>query len=178
MPHVIETAKTGRSGCRTCGHKIEKGLVRFGEEVANAFDPDGGTTHHWHHLLCAAQKRPHAVNEVLAAGPTPEGVDRVALDAALAQGLATARPPFPFAEHASTGRSRCQGCRTAIEKGELRVAVPRPSDMMPNEAAAYVHVRCAAAHVQDPELLVRVLRHSRGLSDDDTAALRAALAPG
>lgn len=176
MAHLIEAAKTGRSTCRTCGQKIEKGLLRFGEEVPNAFDPDGGTTHQWHHLMCAAQKRPHPVVAALETNTFPIP-NRDELDAALKDGLANAKPPFPFAEHASTGRARCQQCREAIEKGALRVAIARPNDGMPGEGAMYLHVACAMPHTQDATLLEKLEKHSRGLSPQDVESLRAALRP-
>ena len=44
MAHTIEVAKSGRSQCRGCKKKIEKGVLRFGEEVPNMFSEDGGTT--------------------------------------------------------------------------------------------------------------------------------------
>ena len=176
MPHIIEAAKSGRSTCRTCGAKIEKGLLRFGEEVPNAFDPDGGTTHQWHHLVCAAKKRPHQVTEALPSNTEPIP-DQAALDAALHEGLATAKPPFPFAEHASTGRARCQACRKGIEKGELRVAIARPNDGMPGDGAMYLHVGCALEHTKDAALLAALEKHSRGLTPQDVDALRTALTP-
>lgn len=174
MAHTMETAKTGRSGCRTCGTKIEKDTLRVGEEVPNAFNPEGGLTFHWHHLMCAAKAKPHALRDALEKWTEPIP-DRAALEAAMAEGLATARPPFPFAEHASTARSRCQGCRKNIDKGELRIALARPPDAMPRDSAMYVHTACAMAFVKDPLLLEKVLKHSRGLEAADVAALQQVL---
>jgi len=57
MAHVIEAAKSGRAACRTCKEPIAKGELRLGEEVPNQF-AGGETTHVWHHLACAAKKRP------------------------------------------------------------------------------------------------------------------------
>ena len=56
MPHVIETASSGRAKCRGCGEKIAAGELRFGERLPNPF-AEGETTH-WFHLECAAFKRP------------------------------------------------------------------------------------------------------------------------
>lgn len=47
MPHLIEAAKSGRAKCRKCKEKIEKGELRFGHEVANAFSD---STLQWYHL--------------------------------------------------------------------------------------------------------------------------------
>ncbi len=41
MADVIEASPSGRATCRTCKKKIDKGVVRFGEETPNAFDPEG-----------------------------------------------------------------------------------------------------------------------------------------
>jgi poly [ADP-ribose] polymerase len=170
MPHLLEEAKSGRSVCRSCKENIPKGAMRFGEEVPNAFDPDGGTTHQWHHLMCAAQKKPHQLRDALAvfAGPLP---DRDAVDAAVAEALLTAKPPLPFVEHAPSGRSRCQVCREAIEKGELRLAVARPAGSMPQESAAYLHPQCARKHTQDADLFPTLQKHSRGLTPEDWASV-------
>lgn len=175
MAHQLEKAKSGRATCRTCRQKIEKDAWRFGEEVANAFDPDGGTTHQWHHLMCAAQKKPFQLREGMAAlsEPLPSDI-MVPLEEALAQGEATARPPFPYAELASTGRARCQACRKPLEKGALRVAVARPMDAMPSEAPMYLHPGCAPGHTQNAELAEQLQKHSR-LGADQMQALLAAL---
>ena len=37
MDHVLELAPSGRATCRTCGNKIAKGEVRFGEASAYGF---------------------------------------------------------------------------------------------------------------------------------------------
>ncbi|MEW5848708.1 MAG: hypothetical protein AB2A00_07830 [Myxococcota bacterium] len=176
MPHMIEEAKSGRASCRTCREKIGKGELRFGEEAANAFDPEGGATHQWHHLLCAARKKPQLVKETLETftGAVP---NRAEVDQAIAESIDTARPPFPFAEHAPTARSRCQSCRQPIDKGMLRVAVARPPGSVPPDGAAYVHTTCAVEYVKDPELLAKVQRHSRRLSDEDLAQLQKDLTP-
>lgn len=174
MPHVIEEAKTGRSVCRSCREHIEKGAMRLGEEVANAFDPDGGTTHQWHHLPCAAQKKPHQLRDALAThvGELP---DRAALDAAIEAALPNVKPPFPFVEHAPSARSRCQVCRQGIEKDALRVAMARPPGSMPQDSAAYLHVACARKHTADPLLLDTLKKHSRALTDGEWATVEAAL---
>lgn len=48
---AVEPAKSGRSKCRTCSQKIEKGELRIGEYHEAAFDyPPTG----WHHARCVA----------------------------------------------------------------------------------------------------------------------------
>src|SRR3954469_25138236 len=106
MANVIEESKSSRASCRTCRQKIEKGALRFGEEVPNAFDPGGGTAYAWHHLTCAAKKKPAEVKAALDAfaGEVPQ---RAELDAILAEAKETTKT-FPYAERAPTGRSKCQ----------------------------------------------------------------------
>src|SRR5690606_22843160 len=64
MPHVMESAKTGRAKCRGCDRRIEKGDIRFGERVPNVFGE--GETTLWFHLRCGAYKRPEPFLETLA----------------------------------------------------------------------------------------------------------------
>ena len=63
MAHVMESAKTGRAKCRGCDRRIEKGEIRFGERVPNAFGE--GETTLWFHVRCAAYKRPQPFLEAL-----------------------------------------------------------------------------------------------------------------
>ena len=46
----VETAKSGRSKCRTCGKIIEEGLFRIGEPYIY----DGHLSYRWHHPKCVA----------------------------------------------------------------------------------------------------------------------------
>ena len=158
MPHVIENAKSSRASCRVCRKKIEKGEQRFGEEAPNAFDPDGGSSYFWHHLACAAQKKPAELKQALATF-TGEIPNRAEIDAV----LQSAPPDFPYAERAPTGRSKCLACGSAIDKDALRVAIERQVDTgaFTTKGAGYLHVGCAKAHVNDPELLARLKAHSR-----------------
>src|SRR5688572_23890164 len=100
MAETIEIVKTGRAKCRTCRQSIEKGALRFGEEQPSAFTE--GMQMVWHHLLCAAGKKPVQLKAALDAfeGEVP---DRPALDAAMAEADKTATV-FPYAERAATGR--------------------------------------------------------------------------
>lgn len=47
---IIETAKSGRSKCRTCEKVIEEGRFRIGEPYLY----DGHLTYRWHHPKCIA----------------------------------------------------------------------------------------------------------------------------
>ena len=55
MDDVIETASSGRSKCRGCQQKIQKGELRYGEAVPNPFG--SGEALHWYHLSCGAERR-------------------------------------------------------------------------------------------------------------------------
>jgi hypothetical protein len=179
MANVIEEAKSSRATCRTCRQKIDKGALRFGEESPNAFNPEGGPSYLWHHLLCAAQKKPALVRPVLAAyaGEVP---NRAELDAALAGSHVSAKEQgaFPYAERAPTARSKCMSCDTPIEKGELRVAIERDVERggAMTKGAGYLHVRCAVAFTHDDALAEKVRANSTGLSEADGAELSSSLA--
>src|SRR5689334_7351115 len=147
MANTIETAKTGRARCRTCSTGIEKGDLRFGEEVANAFAEAGGTSFQWHHLPCAAKKKPSELREALKtfAGEVP---NRDEIDKLIAEYEPKQKPSrMPYAERAPSARSHCGECHTLIAKGGLRVAAPREQEapsMMP-PAPRYFHAACAKA---------------------------------
>jgi poly [ADP-ribose] polymerase 1 len=174
MAEMIEVAKTGRSKCRTCRQAIEKGALRFGEEQPSAFTD--GLQWVWQHLNCAAKKKPAKVREALAAyeGEVP---GRDELEAVLVEADKTATT-FPYAEHAPTGRSRCQQCEEPIEKGALRVAFEREVEpgAMARAAAAYLHPACALEHLEKEEDLLSALKkNSRGLAEADLTQLEAAI---
>ncbi len=166
---MIDVAKTGRSKCRICRQPIEKGTLRFGEEQPSAFAE--GMQWVWHHLACAAKKKPVALETALDAygGEVP---NRAELEALMAEADKTATA-FPHAERASTGRSRCQHCEQPIEKGALRVAFERDLEVggMPRKGAGYLHARCAKAYLNDDGLVATLRANSRGLEAADLAEL-------
>ncbi len=181
MPHVIEEAKSGRATCRTCRQKIDKGALRFGEETPNQFDA-GGTSHMWHHLLCAAQKKGAILKPVLDAYPG-EVPNRAELDAAIANPPKASGGPkaaYPYAERASTGRSKCIQCDEPIAKDELRVAVEREVDTgtFTRTGPGYLHAKCALENTGDAELFAKIRANSTGLSESDAAQLQQALGQG
>ena len=169
MAETIEVAKTGRSKCRICRQPIEKGALRFGEEQPSAFAE--GMQMVWHHLLCAAGKKPVQVKAALDAfgGEVP---NRAELDAAMAEGDKTATV-FPYAERASTGRSKCLHCREPIEKGALRIATERELEAggMARPGAGYLHPKCAGEFLEQEDLGAALKQNSRGLSDADLGEL-------
>jgi poly [ADP-ribose] polymerase len=180
MADVIEVAKSARAMCRTCRAAIAKGELRFGEEVPSAFGDGSGTTRLWHHLPCAAKKKPEKLRVALASfdGEVP---DRAALDAAIAVNEPKQKPiHFPYAERASTSRSRCGECHQGIDKGELRVAFerdPEPGGMTIG-APRYFHARCAPGREEAASLSNRLRENSKGLTAEDLAELEGAVAAG
>jgi poly [ADP-ribose] polymerase len=170
MAEMIEVAKTGRARCRACRQAIEKGALRFGEEQPSAFSE--GMQWVWLHLDCAAKKKPALVREALAAfgGDVP---NRAEIDALLADADKTATT-FPYAERATTGRSKCLQCGEPIEKGSLRVATEREVEVggMARASAGYLHPACALEYLEKEADLPAALRqNSRGLTDADLAEL-------
>ncbi|MFO0595486.1 MAG: hypothetical protein U0228_09285 [Myxococcaceae bacterium] len=175
MANVIEESKSNRATCRSCKQKIEKGVLRFGEETPNQFD-EGGTSYFWHHLLCAAKKKPALVKEALASftGTVP---NRAEIDAAMSSAKPVAgERPYPYAERASTGRSKCMQCDEAIEKGALRIAIEREVDTgsFVRKGPGYLHVGCAIEHTDDEQLFEKVKKNCPELTPADLADLSAA----
>jgi hypothetical protein len=153
MAHIIEEAKSGRAACRTCKKPIAKGELRFGEEFESQF-AEGGASHRWHHLACAAAALPDALTATLATydGPLP---DRAALEQQIADGRKKTKPAaFPYFDWAPTGRARCLQCQVAIDKGSLRVAVERQLEvgMQQTKGAGYLHPGCVAAYLEKESL--------------------------
>lgn len=151
MAHVIEEAKSGRAGCRTCRKPIAKGELRFGEEVENQFADGGETTYRWHHLSCAAGAKTDELRATLAGATGVPEAEREALERLMAEADAKKPPPYPHADKAPTGRARCQGCGEAIAKGEIRVAFEREIErgISTTRGAGYTHPRCAAAYFEE-----------------------------
>jgi len=174
MAETIEIAKTGRSRCRTCRQTIEKGALRFGEEQPSAFTD--GLQWVWHHLTCAAGKKPVQVRAALASfeGEVP---NRAEIEAAMAEGDKTATV-YPYAERATTGRSKCLHCKEPIEKGALRIATERELEAggMARPGVGYLHPACASEYLEREDVLAVVRENSRGLNEADVAELEEQLA--
>jgi hypothetical protein len=180
MAHMIEPAKSGRASCRTCKGKIEKGALRFGEEVPNAFSDSGEMSYQWHHLECAAKKKPGPLKATLASY-TGEIPNRADLEKSMDEAARTEKPStFPYAERASTSRSSCQECEEKIEKGQLRVAIEREVETgtFMRKSAGYLHPACANAHTNDPQLLEKIKVNAPGLSAADLDELAKGIASG
>jgi hypothetical protein len=171
--HVIEPASSGRAKCRGCGERIEKGTLRFGEKLENPF-ADGDMTH-WFHLDCAAFKRPGPLLETLEArGERFEDQESLTLEAR--KGLAHRRlPRVNGAERAPSGRAKCRSCRAAIAKDTWRIPLVfwEEGRFAPS---GFVHARCARAYFETTNVLSRVRRFSRGLSEGQLEELARELA--
>lgn len=57
-------------------------------------------------------------------------------------------------EHASSGRAKCRGCDTRIEKDELRFGERRPNAFGEGEMTLWFHLPCAAYKRPEPFLEV------------------------
>lgn len=157
MSDVFETAPSGRSKCRGCQQKIDKGELRYGEAVPNAFG--SGEARHWYHLPCGAQRRSESFLAALQAhdGELP---DRERLQQWAELGVAHPRwCRFARVERAASGRARCRHCREEIPKDSFRIAVEWVEDGMVN-AAGFVHVGCADAYAGTTDALLDRLRRS------------------
>jgi poly(ADP-ribose) polymerase-like protein len=170
VPHVIETASSGRAKCRGCDQKIAKDELRFGERQPNAFGEGEMTL--WFHPRCAAYKRPEPFLEAVAAHPEAGFED---LAAAARFGIAHRRVPrINGAERAPTGRARCRKCRELIEKDEWRIALVFFEEFR-FDPGGFVHARCARDYFETTDLLDRLGHFSPDLDPPNLAELSAAL---
>jgi poly [ADP-ribose] polymerase len=178
MAHIIEEAKSGRAGCRTCRKPIAKGELRFGEEVENQFSDSGETTHRWHHMSCAAASKTEELRSALVAYAGMPDEQRAELERLMAEADAKKPPPYPHGDKAPTGRAKCLGCGESIPKGEIRVAIEREIErgMMVTKGAGYLHPKCAAAYVEEQggthtELTEALRTNTRDLSEAEMEKL-------
>lgn len=176
MSDVIETASTGRAKCRRCQQKIDKGALRFGERVPNAFGE--GESTHWYHLGCAAEKRPEKFVDALGSfdGEIPERDElaSIAREGADNPKLAS----IVHAERSPSGRAKCQECHEPIGKSELRIAVAREEEPLGMAMTSYVHARCGAKYFGSEGLASKLERTSPELSPADLDELRDTLEGG
>jgi hypothetical protein len=171
MPDIIESAPTGRAGCRGCTLKIAKGEARFGKRFDNPYGEGEAT--HWYHLACGAEAEPDRVEAALADAdvPLPSGLDDW-LDAGRKNsGLAQTY----FAERATSGRARCQHCRKKIDNGALRVVIAPGGEGPSVIRKAFLHLDCAPDFAGTYGLTERLVRTSVALPESDRNAIRDAL---
>jgi len=171
---MIEAAKSGRASCRTCKQTIDKGTLRIGVEVPNAFSP-GEMTYQWHHLPCAAEKKPAALKQALETTEL-EVEDKEALLKTIETTGKTEKPSnYPFAEHAPTGRASCLACSEKIEKGDLRIAIETEVETggFARKGSGFLHPACAPEHVdQDPvELFEKIKANTLNIDASEMDAI-------
>lgn len=170
MPHVIETASSGRAKCRGCDQKIAKGELRFGERQPNAFGEGEMTL--WFHLTCAAYKRPEPFLEALV-NEDMENADRLASVAEF--GMAHRRAPrVNGAERAPSGRARCRSCKKLIERGVWRIPLVYFQEFR-FEPSGFVHATCAGEYFETSDLIERIKYFSPQLGTSDLDDLKLAL---
>jgi hypothetical protein len=170
VPHVIETATSGRAKCRACNRPIAKDELRFGERQPNAFGEGEMTL--WFHLRCAAYARPEPFLETL---PSVAIADAAELAAAAELGIAHRRVPRVHgAERASTGRARCRSCRELITQGEWRIPLIFFEEFR-FSPSGFIHAGCAHAYFETTALLDRIRHFSPELTDEDVDGLQQAL---
>ena len=168
MPHLLESAPTGRSKCRGCSGAIDKGSLRFGERVPNPF-ADGETTL-WFHPLCAAYKRSEALLQALGECTTPVP-EREALERAARGSLAHRRlPRIDGAERAPGGQARCRHCRELIAKGTWRIRLVFHDEGRP-EPGGFIHLACWRGYFEVDDILDHVLHFSPELSAPERVEL-------
>ena len=164
MGHLFELAPSGRSKCRGCAQPIQRGELRFGERVPNAFGE--GETTLWFHPLCAAYKRPQPLLEALAettvSVPDRDGIERAALRSVAHERLQR----IDGAERSRSGQAKCRSCHEPIERGSWRIRVVfyEEGRFAPG---GYVHLACRKVYFETDEILEQVLHFSPASSDAD-----------
>ena len=164
MAHLIESAASGRSKCRGCGQPIQRGELRFGERVPNAFGE--GETTLWFHPLCAAYKRPQplleALTETAMSVPDRDGLERVALRSMAHERLQR----IDGAERSRSGQAKCRSCHEPIVRGSWRIRVVfyEEGRFAPG---GYIHLACRKVYFETDEILEQVLHFSPASSDAD-----------
>ncbi len=171
MPHVLESAPSGRAKCRGCTRPIPRGELRFGEGLPNPFAEGEMTV--WFHLACAAYKRPEPFLQTLR--ETQESVpDRERLARLANINLAHRRlPRIDGAERAPTGQARCRNCHEPIARGDWRIRLVffQGGRFTPG---GFIHLHCRTVYFETDEVLDQVLHFSPNLSDGESDELRQA----
>jgi hypothetical protein len=172
MPHVFETAPTGRAKCRGCGQTIVKGDVRFGQRLPNPFGEGEMTL--WFHPECAAFKQPEPFLEALES-EKPVDVDVERLEAIARHGVTHRRlPRVNGAERSPTGRARCRSCKELIEKDTWRISLVFFADGR-FDPAGHVYAKCAREYFETAEGVVERVRRFSERTDADVAEIEAAM---
>lgn len=153
-PYKIEGARSSRSKCKTCRRSIDKGLLRLGILIEGPF----GTGYLWHHLTCAAKRRPEDVEDAYKEQCWEDGVEVPPIEelrklAEAAEKKKADKKEAPYVERAPTGRSKCAFCGELIGQGEWRVVVLRSVEFynQVRSGPIKVHPRCVAAALAEPD---------------------------
>jgi len=163
MAHVFEAAPTGRAKCRGCNRPIDKGEVRFGERLPNAFGE--GEMTQWFHPLCAAYKRPEAILEALAE-PT-DAADRETLERVANTSLTHRRlARVDGAQRAPSGQARCRQCKEPIAKGawRIRLVFYEEGRFSPG---GFIHLHCRAEYFENHDPWDALMQFSPDLTEED-----------
>lgn len=175
MPHLIEPAATGRAKCRGCGETIAAGVLRFGETVPNAFGEGEAT--HWFHLDCGAFRRPQPFLEAVESATAPIE-DAEPLKAHARSGIDNEKlTRINGAERDKSGRAQCRSCKAVITKGAWRIPLVfyEEDRFMPG---GFIHAGCAQAYFGTTELMPRLQRFAKGLTEAELAEVRSEVSGG
>lgn len=175
MPHVFESASSGRSKCRGCGQAIQRAELRFGERLPNPFAEGEMTL--WFHPACAAWKRPEPLLQALE--ETLEDVpDRERLERAAHASLAHRRLlRIDGAEKAPTSQASCRHCRQRIDRGSWRIRLVFLEEGR-FSPGGFVHLGCRKDYFETGDVLDQVLHFSPALSEAEREELRRAFDSG
>ncbi|MGE5096530.1 MAG: hypothetical protein ACM3SO_15435 [Betaproteobacteria bacterium] len=171
MAHLFEPAASGRSKCRGCGRVLQRGELRFGERLPNPF-AEGTELTLWFHPLCAAYKRPEAMMQALAEAPATLP-DRETLERIAGTGAAHRRLPRIDGAERARGNARCRNCREPIARGSWRIRLAYFEEGQ-FHAAGFLHLDCARAYFETPDIVEPLLHFSSALDDAQREELRGA----
>ena len=162
--NLIEPAPTNRSKCRGCGKSIDRGELRFGEQLPNPFGRGEVTL--WFHLRCAAFKRPAPFLETLR-DTNLHVSDAERLREGAERGIALRRlPRIDGAEKATGARARCRHCHEMIVKDEWRIPLVFFEEGAFNRRG-FIHVACSKDYFETADVLDRLQRFGANLVDRD-----------
>jgi hypothetical protein len=176
MSDRLEAAASGRARCRACGGKIDKGALRFGEELPNAYGEGDATSVYWFHPRCAAHRRPERIAPVLRSAEEAAALpDRESLVHEADLGIAHPRlPRVAGAERSASARARCRHCRELIPGGVWRVKLSAFEESGFFEPLGFLHTGCAFAYFEisgEPGVAALAARLRQASSDLDDAAI-------
>lgn len=147
--HLIEHAPSGRSRCKGCRRTIDKGALRVGF----VFEGPYGVGFLWHHLTCAARRRPEDLEAAYAASAwenakvPPTGIPELATlkaNVEKAEKKRAVKKEIPYAELDPSGRAKCKHCEKPLAKGDPRVVLGRAVEFgsQTRVGPINVHVGC------------------------------------